>query len=59
MNIAVAVILKIAQIQNGVKKINLDTPTWNIRTNSFYKKLGYIEIKQEDGFVFYQKKMKQ
>ena len=49
----------VEKIYSGVKKINLDTPTWNIRTNSFYKKLGYIEIKQEDGFVFYQKKMKQ
>ena len=41
-----------------VKEINLDTPIWNIRTNSFYKKLGYSELKQEDGFLFYQKKMK-
>ncbi|MCH1942283.1 GNAT family N-acetyltransferase [Holdemania massiliensis] len=41
-----------------VKEINLDTPLWNIRTNSFYKKLGYIEVKREDGFVFYQKKLK-
>ena len=41
-----------------VKEINLDTPIWNIRTNSFYKKLGYIELKQEDGFSFYQKNMK-
>ena len=42
----------------NVKEINLDTPIWNIRTNSFYKKLGYIELKQEDGFSFYQKNMK-
>lgn len=40
-----------------VKEINLDTPLWNTRTNSFYKKLDYIEIKQEDGFAFFQKKI--
>lgn len=40
-----------------VKEINLDTPLWNIRTNSFYRKLGYVEIKKEEGFVYYQKKM--
>ena len=38
-----------------VKEVFLDTPVWNVRTNSFYKKLGYIETKQEDGFVFYKK----
>ncbi len=41
-----------------VKEINLDTPIWNIRTNSFYRKLGYIEIKQEDGFIYYRKNLK-
>ena len=48
----------VEKLYSDVKEINLDTPTWNIRTNLFYKKLGYIEIKQEDGFVFYQKNMK-
>ena len=42
----------------NVKEVNLDTPIWNVRTNSFYKKLGYIELKQEDGFSFYQKNLK-
>ena len=42
----------------NVKELNLDTPIWNIRTNSFYKKLGYTELKQEDGFVYYQKNLK-
>lgn len=35
---------------------NLDTPSWNARTNAFYKRLGYHIIKIEDGFVFYQKR---
>ena len=39
-----------------VSEINLDTPCWNVRTNSFYEKLGYKIVKIEDGFVFYQKK---
>lgn len=34
----------------------LDTPEWNVRTNSFYQKLGYQVIKVEDGFVFYRKR---
>ena len=42
----------------NVKEVNLDTPIWNVRTNSLYKKLGYIELKQEDGFSFYQKNLK-
>ncbi|MBE6959075.1 MAG: GNAT family N-acetyltransferase, partial [Ruminococcaceae bacterium] len=42
----------------NVKEVNLDTPIWNVRTNSFYKKLEYIELKQEDGFSIYQKNLK-
>lgn len=41
-----------------IKEIHLDTPIWNIRTNSFYKKTGYIELKQEAGFIFYKKRLK-
>ena len=37
----------------GVKEITLDTPDWNIRTNSFYIKLGYTEIKRDRGLVYY------
>lgn len=39
-----------------MKKYLLDTPDWNIRTNSFYKKLGYVEIRREKGLVYYVKK---
>ena len=38
-----------------VKEITLDTPIWNFRTNSFYSKLGYKEIKRDKEFVFYSK----
>ena len=39
-------------------EFNLDTPSWNVRTNAFYEKLGYQNIKEEDGFVFYRKTRK-
>ncbi len=39
----------------GIKKINLDTPLWNVRTNALYKKLGYCEVKRDKGFAYYQK----
>lgn len=38
-----------------VKEFYLDTPIWNIRTNHFYKKLGYLEYKRDDGFIYYVK----
>lgn len=37
------------------KEFTLDTPVWNARTNSFYLKLGYKEIKRDKDFVFYSK----
>lgn len=39
-----------------IREFDLDTPSWNIRTNAFYTKLGYEKIKTEDGFAFYQKR---
>ena len=39
----------------GIKKINLDTPLWNVRTNAFYTKLGYREVKRDEEFAYYQK----
>ena len=38
-----------------VKTFTLDTPAWNIRTNSFYIKLGYTEVKRSDEFIYYSK----
>lgn len=37
----------------------LDTPSWNKRTRAFYQKAGYRVIKEENGFLFYQKKRTQ
>ena len=39
----------------GIKKIKLDTPLWNVRTNAFYAKLGYREVKRDEEFAYYQK----
>ena len=38
-----------------VKEFKLDTPIWNTRTNAFYTKLGYKEIKCDKGLVYYMK----
>ena len=41
----------------GIRKINLDTPLWNVRTNAFYTKLGYREVKRDEEFAYYQKEL--
>ena len=41
-----------------VREFTIDTPIWNVRTNSFYSKLGYREIKRDNEFVFYSKDRK-
>ena len=38
-----------------VKTFSLDTPIWNIRTNAFYQKLGYEEVRRDGDFVYYEK----
>ena len=40
---------------SSIKKIKLDTPLWNVRTNAFYTKLGYREVKRDEQFAYYQK----
>ena len=37
------------------KTFTLETPVWNARTNAFYKKLGYTEIRRDESFVYYMK----
>ena len=41
----------------GIRIIKLDTPLWNERTNAFYTKLGYREVKRDKEFVYYQKEL--
>ncbi len=47
---------EIEALYPSVKEFTLDTPIWNIRTNSFYKKLGYTEVKRDNEFVYFSKK---
>ena len=37
------------------KVFTLDTPIWNVRTNTFYQKLGYVEVRRDGDFVYYEK----
>ena len=39
-----------------VKIFTLDTPIWNVRTNAFYQKLGYVEVRRDGNFVYYEKR---
>ena len=39
-----------------VKTFSLDTPIWNVRTNAFYQKLGYVEVRRDGNFVYYEKR---
>lgn len=48
---------EIERIFSDAKDLYLDTPVWNIRTNAFYQKLGYIVYKKEDEFIYYSKKI--
>lgn len=46
---------EIEALYPAVKEITLDTPIWNSRTNAFYKKLGYTEVKRDKDFVYFSK----
>ena len=39
-----------------VRTFSLDTPIWNVRTNAFYQKLGYVEVRRNGDFVYYEKR---
>ena len=38
-----------------IKAFTLDTPAWNTRTNAFYTRLGYSEVKRSADLVYYSK----
>ena len=38
------------------QRLTLDTPIWNTRTNAFYQKLGYAEVRRDGEFVYYEKR---
>ena len=39
-----------------IENFTLDTPIWNVRTNAFYRKLGYTEVRRDNEFVYYEKR---
>ena len=46
---------EIEAMHPDVKAFTLDTPVWNTRTNTFYTRLGYSEVKRDTDFVYYSK----
>lgn len=47
----------IENLYSDVVTITLDTPLWNVRTNSFYQKLGYEIEKKDHEFAYYIKRL--
>ena len=47
---------QIEEMFPDVQTFTLDTPVWNVRTNAFYQKLGYVEVRLDEEFVYYEKK---
>ena len=47
---------QIEEMFPDVQIFTLDTPIWNVRTNAFYQKLGYVEVRRDNDFVYYEKK---
>lgn len=43
----------IENLYSDVTSFTLDTPLWNIRTNSFYQKLGYEVERTDKEFAYY------
>ena len=37
------------------KTVKLDTPVWNVRTNRFYRKCGYLETARDSESVYFEK----
>ena len=46
---------EIEAMYQDVRSFTLDTPVWNTRTNAFYTRLGYSEVKRDTDFVYYSK----
>lgn len=51
----VAIMTAIESLDDTINSFYLDTPITNIRTNAFYKKLGYIETSRDLECVNYKK----
>lgn len=51
----IAIMEAIESLDNNINSFYLDTPIKNVRTNAFYKKLGYIETSRDTECVNYRK----
>ncbi len=47
----------VERLYDNVTALSLDTPVWNDRTNAFYRKLGYAEVRRDAEFIYYQKRL--
>jgi len=57
MGYGTALMQAIEGLYADVTALSLDTPVCNDRTNAFYRKLGYTEVRRDNEFVYYQKKL--
>ena len=51
----ILIMREIEALYPDVKAFILDTPIWNTRTNAFYTRLGYSEVKRDTDLVYYSK----
>ena len=58
MGYGLALMKDIEKMNPMIKELELDTPLANIRTNAFYKKLGYVENNRSEDTVFYKKSLR-
>ena len=58
MGYGLALMKDIEKMNPIIKELELDTPLANIRTNAFYKKLGYVENNRSEDTVFYKKSLR-
>ena len=55
-SVGVFMMQQIETLFQNIKLFMLDTPVWNVRTNAFYQKLGYTEVRRDSDFVYYEKR---
>ncbi len=47
----------IEKMSPDLKVLRLDTPVWNVRTNTFYPKCGFKETSRDEESIYYEKKL--
>ena len=46
----------IEQAHPQARRWTLDTPAWATRNHHFYEKMGYVKVREGDGFFHYEKR---